>query len=100
MKKVIAAACIVATLLGQVGGAIAFPANEYVCKVQTMSLQTGVVFIQANDEPSAILVAARGNALRLDGVKEQVKTVLECIDYPQQRFADAPFQAFIDSLPR
>jgi hypothetical protein len=26
--------------------------------------------------------------------------VLECIDYPQQRFADAPFQAFIDSLPR
>ena len=100
MNKVIAAVCIVVPLLGHVGAAIALPANEYACKVQTMSLLTGVVFVQADDEPSAVMVAARGNATRLDGVKEQVKAVVECIDYPQARFSDDALQAFIDAMPR
>tara|TARA_R110002072_G_scaffold48209_3_gene131770 strand:- start:3317 stop:3619 length:303 start_codon:yes stop_codon:yes gene_type:complete len=100
MKKMIVALCIIAPLLGQVGVANAMPANEYICKVQTTSLQTGVVKVQANDESAAKRIAAQGNAMRLDGVKEQVKTVVQCIDFPQGRFQDPKLQAFVDAMPR
>ena len=33
-------------------------------------------------------------------VAEQVKTVLECIPFPQERFSDTALQAFIDAMPR
>jgi hypothetical protein len=99
MKKVIAAACIFAPLLAQIGTAFALPANEYACNVQTTSLQTGLVMIQADDLASARRIAAERNATRLDGVKEQVKTVVECIDFPQARFADDRLQAFMDAMP-
>lgn len=100
MKKVIAAASIFASLLAPVGAAIAFPANEYVCAVQTISLETAVVMVQAHDEAGAVDVAAGGLAKRLDGVKEQVKTVVQCIDFPQGRFQDPRLQAFVEAMPR
>lgn len=100
MRKVIAVACIFASLLGHVGSGFALPANEYVCRVQTNSDQIGVVMVQADDAYIASNVASKVNAMRLDGVAEQVKTVLECLPFPQERFSDTALQAFIDAMPR
>ena len=100
MKKEIAAFCIFATVLAQIGVAFALPANEYACHVQTTSLQTGLVMIQADDLANAVRIAGERNATRLDGVKEQAKTVVECVDFPGGRFADQELQAFMDAMPR
>lgn len=100
MKKVIATVCIFAPLLAQIGTAFALPANEYACHVQTTSLQTAVVMIQADDMANAKRIAGEGVAIRLDGVKEQVSAVVECIDFPDQRFEDQELQAFVDAMPR
>ncbi len=100
MKKEFAAAFLFTFLAAQVESALALPENEYACKVETRSQQTGVVLVQADDEPSASRIAASVNATRLDGVKEQVKTVLKCIDFPGQRFSDSRLQAFVEAMPR
>lgn len=100
MKNIIAAVSIGVALLLPVGAASAFPENEFVCSVETMSEQTAVVMVQAHDEAGAVEVAGGGVATRLDGVKEQVKTVLQCIDFPQGRFQDPKLQAFVDAMPR
>lgn len=100
MKKVIAVAGVCACLLGHAASGIALPANEYVCRVQTNSDQPGVVLVQADDAAIASNVASGVNATRLDGVAEQVKTVVECIRFPQDRFSDTALQAFVDAMPR
>lgn len=100
MKKTIAVAGICACLLGHAGSGYALPANEYVCRVQTNSDQVGVVWVQADDAAIASNLASMVNATRLDGVAEQVKTVLECIPFPEERFGDIALQAFVDSMPR
>lgn len=100
MKKVIAVGSICACLLGHAGSGFALPANEYVCRVQTNSDRVGVVLVQADDAAIASNVASAVNATRLDGVAEQVKTVVECIPFPQERFSDTALQAFVDSMPR
>lgn len=100
MKKMIAAWCIIAALLGQAGASYALPANEFTCKVQTISDQIGVVMVQADDLPGAQSTALEVEARQLDGEMEQVKTVLECIRYPEDRFVDYKFQAFVDAIPR
>ena len=100
MKKMIAVGSICAFLLAHVGSGVALPANEYVCRVQTNSDRVGVVFVQADDAAIASNVASAVNATRLDGVAEQVKTVVECLRFPQERFSDTALQAFIDAMPR
>jgi hypothetical protein len=100
MKKMIAVGSICACLLAHVGSGVALPANEYVCRVLTNSDRVGVVFVQADDAATASNVASAVNATRLDGVAEQVKTVVECIPFPQERFSDTALQAFVDSMPR
>jgi hypothetical protein len=59
-----------------------------------------VVWVQADNSAIASNLASMVNATRLDGVAEQVKTVLECIPFPQERFSDTALQAFVDSMPR
>jgi hypothetical protein len=100
MKKVTAVVGFLACLLGYAGPGFALPANEYVCRVQTNSEHVGVVWVQADNAAVASDAASEVNATRLDGVQEQVKTVLECIPFPQERFSDAALQAFIDAMPR
>lgn len=100
MKKRIAAVCIFASLLGQAGTGFALPDDDYACQVQTNSGQAGLVMVQAYDLSSAIRIAGQVNAMRMDGVAEQAKTVVQCILFPQQRFTDTAFQAFVDALPR
>jgi hypothetical protein len=100
MKKAMTVAGICASLLGYVMTGYTLPANEYVCRVHTNSGQVGVVFVQADNSAIASDLASRVNAKRMDGVAEQVKTVVECLSFPQERFSDAVLQAFIDSMPR
>lgn len=100
MNKMPVTLGVVVALLAQAGMVFALPSNEFACKVQTKSHQTGLVMVQAEDLSNARAIAARSNAKRLDGGEEQVQLVVECVRFPQGRLADADLQAYLDAMPR
>ena len=81
-------------------GAAALPEKEFVCKVQTSRIMLGAVMVQAHDMDGAMKAAISGEATALDGSRDSVQSVLECVPFPEGRFMDSQFQAFVQGLPR
>lgn len=74
--------------------------NRYGCHVLTVNDRQGFLVIRTDTKKEALVIAARAQtALTLDNVREPVKEIVECIDYPGL-FTSSSFQQFVDGLPR
>jgi hypothetical protein len=85
------------TLAGVVYG---LPANEYICKVQTVSVKLGAVWVQADSREIAAELASRAVAHTVEGKREPAQSTLECIQIPGETFQDKEFQRFVEGVPR
>jgi hypothetical protein len=86
--------------LSLAGASYGLPENEYICKVQTLSVKLGAVWVQADSREMAGELARRATAHTVDGKREPVQSSLECIQIPGETFQDKEFQRFVDGVPR
>ena len=82
------------------GFAHGLPDNEYICKVQTLSVKLGAVWVQADSRAMAGELASGAVAHTVDGKREPAQSSLECIQIPGETFQDKEFQSFVESVPR
>jgi transcription elongation GreA/GreB family factor len=78
-----------------------FGDNRYACQVITVKDRQGFLMVRMDTLEEALAAAARAqDAQTQSDTREPVKAVVQCVDYPDGRFADAKFQASIERLPR
>lgn len=70
------------------------------CHVVTERGQPDVVFVQTADGRTAHKVAQRAMLDTGRREREQVVEVVQCINFPKQRFSSAAIQAYAEKLPR
>jgi hypothetical protein len=83
-----------------VSAAAQIPDNDYICKVQTVGVRLGVVFVQSDTRAIAAEIASTAMALTVAGEEELAQSTLECIASTGESFQDKEFDRFVRSLPR
>ena len=75
-------------------------AHRYGCHVVTVNERQGFVVVRTDTKQEALVLAARAqDVITLDNIREPVKEIVECIEYPGT-FTSSSFQQFVDGLPR
>ena len=98
--KALVHSAMLALWCSTVAVAAEMPANDYICKVQTVSVRLGVVFVQADTRAIAAEVASTALAYTVEGERERAQLTLQCIESAGESFQDKEFDNFVNSIPR
>ena len=97
-SKVMLAGIFSLTSLFSMGTSGAMPHGEFACKVLAQGGRIGLVMVQADTRAQAAKAALGAEAFTTDKIRSRAVSVVECIDYRNERFADYQFQQFFERL--